>query len=255
MSEFEEFVGRFDFNPKYRGYVGVEREMFLVDEQGQPVPKSPQFLALANGDSSWTYELSACQIEHRTPRLPSGGRLLLFALNHGEAVGTGLAAQIGCRLAHLEVAQEGMPLDVYPHDERYAEIKTRLENGKLSAACRVAGTHIHFGMGSLEEAIDRYNRVIPYIDRLVELGDHSSGRRLELYGKVAGRNYPAPYRSADHFYQQAVMRNFDQNPRNCWDLVRISRHGTVEIRVFGVTSDNRKILEWEAITRSILFCS
>ena len=243
MQDLEDFRKRFHFDPAYRGYIGIEREMFLVDEHGRPTPKSPHFLEAVGDRTAWTYELSACQVEHRTPRLP-GLRPVRFALYHGDAVGQRTAAKLGCRLAYLEVAPEGMCLDVYPHDERYAQIRKRLSPEKFLAACRVAGTHLHFGMGSLEEAIKGYNRLVSHIDGLLAMGDHSQGKRLQLYQVVAGQCRPPIYRDAEHFYQQAVARGFDQNPRDCWDLIRISRHGTVEARCFGVTQDSEEVVHW-----------
>jgi len=250
MQDLEEFRRQFCFNPAYRGYIGIEREMFLVDVHGKPVPKSPQFLEAVSDRGAWTYELSACQVEHRTPRLPFDIRPLRFALYHGESVGREAAAKADCRLVCLEVAPADMCLDVYPHDKRYARIIESLSREKLAAACRVAGTHLHFGMGSLEEALAAYNRLVPMVDHLLELGNHSQGRRLELYRLVAGHSRPPIYRSVEHFHEQAVARGFDRNPRDCWDLIRISHHGTVEVRCFGVTVDCDEIISWITACRA-----
>ena len=250
MPELEDFRERFHFNPAFRGYVGVERKVFLTDFHGCPVSKSSDFLRVVN-DPAWTHDFSACQVEHRTPRLPSDSRTLLFALEHGDLAGKEAAVKIGCRLLYREVAPEDMPLDVYPLELRYAEMRQRLVGVQLSAACRVAGTHLHFGMESLEDAIQRYNRLVPRVDELVRLGDHSEGRHTHLYQIMAGGSRPPIYRSAEHFHEQARARGFDQNPRNCWDMVRISIHGTVEVRCFGVTDNAREILEWVSVTRSL----
>ena len=55
------------FKRKMTGFVGVERERFL-SKGTKIVPRAEEFLAIIK-DPLWTYELSACQIEDRTPPL------------------------------------------------------------------------------------------------------------------------------------------------------------------------------------------
>ena len=239
---YEEFRGKFTFRPLLRGHVGVEREFFLTGGDRQPVPRSHEFLELVD-DAAWTYELSGCQVEHRTQPCGTAGTLrnnLVLGRKRGERA----ARKLGLRLSVMEVGPEDMPLAIYPHDPRYAQIAERIGEEKLRAACRVTGVHLHIGVVSLYEAIQVHNRFVPYVVDLCRLGDHSSGERLRLYSQMAIRGEPPIYRSPQHFYEVACAANFADNPRNCWDLVRISRHGTVELRMFGMTSDTDEILHW-----------
>jgi gamma-glutamyl:cysteine ligase YbdK (ATP-grasp superfamily) len=244
------FLQKFVFRPELQGHVGVEREYFLLDGAGRPVPCSHQFLSVAH-DPAWTYELSACQVEHRTsPRKTDAEirRELADGRRHGEEI----AQSIGCRLAALEVAPADMPLDVYAHDPRYAGIVECLALATLRAACRVTGTHIHVGMSSLDEALEASNALRPYIENLIRQGDHSGGERIRLYCEMATSSMPPHYLGRSHFEAVAREQGFHENPRNCWHLVRVSRHGTVEVRLFGVTDDDDEVLRWISAVRDII---
>lgn len=257
-------LSRINYNPARRGHVGVEREFFLQkwtrvgngSEWGGdlhrflPVPRSPDFLAAVN-DPAWTYELSACQVEHRTdPFLDLGA--IRDALANGLKRGRLTAEAFGLRLAAVEVAPETMPLDIYPHDARYASIAATIPAHVLSTACRVTGTHFHVGCASAEEALAVHNALVPHLDVLAKLGDHSDGERVRLYKMMATNWQPPAYASADHFDAVAREQGFAENLRNCWHLIRISRHGTVELRMFGMTDDVDETVSWIEAVRDIL---
>ena len=144
-----------------------------------------------------------------------------------------------------------MPLDVYP-EPRYLKIVKNITKERLKAACRVTGTHIHLGMTDIESAIQTANYLRKYIEYLSNLGDHSKGERLKLYKTMATDWYPPLYKNSKHFFEVAVQKGFVDNPRNCWHLIRISIHGTVELRMFGVTENIEEITDWVSIIRSIL---
>jgi gamma-glutamyl:cysteine ligase YbdK (ATP-grasp superfamily) len=137
-----------------------------------------------------------------------------------------------------------MPLDVFPGNPRYAKIARTLPKDVLLAALRVTGTHIHVGVGSMAEAIQAHNAFADLITTFQHLGDHSNGERIRLYRSVSGDTPQPRYADATHFYDHAVSAGFADNPRNCWDLVRISRHGTVELRMFGMTEDVDETVSW-----------
>lgn len=235
------FFSQFLFRPEMRGAVGVEREYFLVGTDGAPSPAAMTFLDEV-GDGAWTNELSACQVEHRTsPWFDPDA--LSENLRQGQDDGIHAATAIGLKLAACEVGPTDMSLDVYP-STRYVTIAATLPQETLRAACRVTGTHIHLGMKDLDEAIATHNRIRPHIERLSKLGDHSDGERLRLYKMMAPNWEPPHYESPEHFLEVARAQGFADNPRNCWHLVRISRHGTVELRMFGMTPDVDEIMEW-----------
>lgn len=244
------FLKQFAFKPELAGCLGVEREYFLTNRKGRPMPNSPAFLALVS-DPAWTYELSACQVEHRT-KPHRNIEDLFMDLEQGQIAGRSAAGAIGCRLAAMEVAPENMPLDVYPFSDRYLEIAGRLPKEILAAACRVTGTHVHYGVASIEDAIYVHNRLRDRLDAFAIIGDHSKGERSRLYKMMAPNWFPPRYESVSQFYETAVAQGFADNPRNCWHLVRISRHGTVELRAFGVTDDVRETLAWcEAVRYAV----
>ncbi len=237
--EFRDFCRSFKFQPNKTGLVGIEREFFLVDGvSGLPTPRSPEFLKRV-ADPRWTYELSACQVEDRT--VPCEAFLILEAeLRRGLSLGRSAALSMGCKLEAIEVAPIDMPQDIYPDEPRYANIATKLEPEQLSAALRVAGIHIHYGVRNLEMALRLSNILNAHIEELIQLGDGSHGERLQLYKRVARTPMAPNYESLEHYYHVARDQGFADNPKNCWHLIRISPHGTVEVRVFGTAYNRSK---------------
>lgn len=241
QKELADFLARFKFVESMNGYVGIEREHFLVSPSGEFSPRSGEFLRLIN-DPRWTYELSACQVESRTkPKRDSSAikMELLENANNGERV----AKKLGLRLVNQEVGSADMSLDVYP-DARYLEIVRTIPRERLEAACRVTGTHLHLGARDMNQAILVYNALIPHLEEFCRIGDHSNRERLRLYKTMATKWQPIVYESAEHFFEIALQDGFAENPRNCWQLIRISTHGTIELRMFGVMDHVDEIIWW-----------
>ncbi len=258
----EAFKQLFKYDSDKAGYVGVEREAFICNRDGQIVPKAVEVLKRVtrprttgnywSGDhfQSWTppkewygYELSACQIECRV------GPSKLDSLEDDlEEVDSVLNEGLGmCKLTaeHIEIAPADMPLDVYPDPTgRYQKITQDMPRDVLLAACRVAGTHVHIGMRDHESALRTYNYVIRHMGELCEMGNGSFGERLAIYKQMAPDYEPRPYASWDDYYQYAVEKGFDTDPRKCWTLIRISVHGTIEFRMFGATESIDRIVSW-----------
>lgn len=246
--ELRKFLSRFKFKKRLEGCVGIEREHFLVSAAGLPVPRSPEFLKRVR-DPRWTYELSACQVEVRTrPRrdLSAINLELLENDNNGRQV----AEEMGLKLLHQEVADAAMPLGVYPNP-RYRRIVRNISKQRLRAACRVAGTHLHLGVKNISQAIALNNAAAARLDELCRLGDHSAGERLRLYKTMAENCRPVVYGGWEHFFETARAQGFVENPRNCWQLIRISVHGTVELRMFGCTEHIDEVLDWVTRLHSI----
>lgn len=238
----ETFFSQFCFNQSLAGARGVECEYFLTDDSGMPVPRSAEFLERID-DPAWTYELSACQVEFRTVPEHSVTKIVT-SIENARYRATTVAQAMGIQLKAYEVSSDKMPLDVYPHDARYQELAKILPHETLKAACRVAGIHIHWGADSLQDAIDTHNAVVEHLKYFMMKGDHSDGERLRLYRVMASNWKPPRYESPDHLYAVAKEQGFLTNPRDCWHLVRISRHGTVELRMFGMTDDTSEIASW-----------
>lgn len=239
----EKFTERFNFRKEGSLKIGIERECFLTDLRGNIIPKAKDVLSVLADRSTFGYELSACQLEDRIgPVAMDGLRVSLYA---NEMILRWAEAALNFRRLFQEVAPINMPLDVYPDPTgRYQKITKNMPRHILEAACRVTGTHIHIGMPDHETALKVYNRVIGEIENLCALGDGSNGERLRIY-KVMAPDFHSPhYRSWFDFYEAAVEKNFVTDPRKCWNIIRISVHGTIEFRMFGTTSDLDKIIEW-----------
>ena len=246
----KDFTSRFSFNPNLVGYMGIEREHFLISAaDNNYTPQSAKFLK-AIRNSLWTYELSACQVESRTrPQVDLAA--IEMGLLANENIGKKISRKLGLILLDQEVAEINMPLNVYPNP-RYLKIARNIPVETLRAACRVAGTHVHIGVSDLVRAIAINNLLVPHFDALCSLGDHSSGERLRLYKTMATNWRPMLYRNPEHLFEVAEAESFTDNPRNCWKLIRISIHGTVELRMFGSTNDIDEILEWVSFIKSII---
>jgi len=251
-NELSTFLSKFMFKPELESFVGIEREHFLVYggglASGMYAPHSKKFLEAVN-DARWTYELSAYQVESRiNPQIDLSAIKLEMLEN--ENLGNQVACDLGLKLVNREVAAHLHPLEVYP-DPRYLEIAKNISPEKLDAACRVTGTHIHLGVRNIDHAIAVNNILISHLDKLCALGDHSSGERLRLYKLMAENWEPIAYQNQEHLFEVARSEGFIENPRNCWKLIRISIHGTVELRMFGSTDSVDEILEWVSVVKSI----
>jgi hypothetical protein len=264
-----DFMHQFSFDPQHAWLVGLEREALLVDGQGTPVPYAKDALEAVGDDSRFGCELSACQVEMNVG--PDTLDRMPYRIDKAEKDLAAAAASITfsrsmevipawtfnsdkrelmpfsdhVRLSHSEVAPHDMPLDVYPDASgRYQQIAERMPEDVLRAACQALGTHIHVGMPDPDTALRVYNFVVQFVWELSELGNGSFGDRLQAYRTVAPDAEPHQYKDWAQFYQAACENGFAQNPRDCWDLIRISKHGTIEFRMFGATSSVDRIMEW-----------
>jgi gamma-glutamyl:cysteine ligase YbdK (ATP-grasp superfamily) len=237
------FMNRFNFRPEGSRLIGIEREVFLVDDRGNIAPLAEKALAYLGISDRFGYELSACQLEDRIG--PCQLADLKESLLDNEAMISKAEKAVGFGRSFQEFAPETMPLDVYPDPAgRYQAIVRNMSQPVLLAACRVLGTHVHIGMPNHETALRVYNHVIGSCDDLCRMGDYSAGQRLSAYKVVAPNMQPPRYDGWSAFHQEAVQLGFEQSPRNCWHLIRLSIHGTIEFRVFGATDDLETVLSW-----------
>lgn len=242
------FLRQFVFKPELAGCIGIERERLLATPDGVFVPRAKEFLDSIR-DPQWTYELSACQVEDKTT--PSNTPQRIWdELKKNDETGFKAGKKLGVNLVTRPVASPDIPLDIYP-DPRYQEIAKCISVDKLRAACRVTGLHVHIGMSDWDEALRVYNCLREEIDFLCRAGDCSGGERLRLYKIMAENWRPPEIKSPEHFFQIAEAQGFDQNPRNCYWLIRISPHGTVELRMFDMIENLYEILGLLVVVRSI----
>lgn len=243
MTSLDRFRNRFAFDPQRSLWVGVERERFLTNGTGIPVPRAADALQQLGISGTFGYELSACQLESKTSAAPIEHleSLLIDADQKIEAA----LAPLGLHSLHNEVAPEHMPLDVYPDPTgRYQEIIASMTRQELLAACRIIGTHVHVGMPDHATALRVYNRVIRHTSKLCALGDNSNGQRLAIYRSVSPQCNPDPYENWPELHCRALECGFADDPRRCWTLIRISVHGTIEFRMFGTTKSTKKVVVW-----------
>lgn len=254
---YEKFVASLHYT-KTQGSrrVGVEREFFLYRDD-RPDPNAQEFLLRTGthteqGDR-WTYELSACQVEHRTAPHTTL-KDLRDDLVSGSEGGHVIAGFMNREMCSIEVAPADMTLQVYP-DPRYAQIAESLGKERLRAACRVAGVHVHVECFGLEDAIRVYEALRQNLPKLARLGDHSDGERLRLYGVVVNNLHTPPrVQSPEHLHYLACQAGWGTNLRSCWWTLRFSRHGTVEVRIFGATSSVDEVMSYvEAVQATIAY--
>lgn len=255
---YEQFRNMFQFRRAYAGYVGVEREFFILDGvSGKIVPRSKDVLSWLYGEGytehDFIYELPASVIESKT-----GPHLLVDVwsnLMHSEVILAKTSRELGVVFGSIEVAPPDMPLDVYPDPAgRYQCIVAGLTHDELLAGSRVIGTHIHIGMPDHETALRVYNNLIPISGYLEDIGDHSDGERLRIYKVMAGEAYhPRAYAHWHDFYTHAQGAGFVSDPRKCWSIIRISQHGTIEFRMFGATKDIDEVEYWAQECHNLCF--
>jgi gamma-glutamyl:cysteine ligase YbdK (ATP-grasp superfamily) len=244
------FYEKFGFEKEKAGLVGIERECFITDLYGNIVPRASEILKLLPNDGRFGHEFSACQLEDRTK--PTRNNQIRKELLKNEKDFLALEKEADFNRLHIEVAPENMPLDIFPDSSgRYEKISKNMSKQKLLAACRVIGTHIHIGMPNHDDALKVYNGVIAHTKLLSILGDNSNGERLDIYSMVAPNPKPLKYKSWKDFYASAKKMGFSEDPRRCWNLIRISMHGTIEFRMFGSTSNIDKIVWWAKICHSL----
>ncbi|MCX6763206.1 MAG: hypothetical protein NTZ97_00515 [Candidatus Moranbacteria bacterium] len=241
--DMKKFFKKFNFKENGKLLIGVERECFIVDNQGKIIPYAAEVLKYLPDRTRFGYELSACQLEDRIgPVIISEVR---NALLKNERCIAAVENKLDFRRLHIEIAPEDMPLDIFPDPSgRYQKITKNMPINILLAACRVTGTHIHIGMPDYETALAVYNIVINEVDRLCQLGDGSKGERLRIYAQMAPDWQPLPYDGWFGFYEMAKKKGFENDPRKCWSLIRISVHGTIEFRMFGATKNIEVVSQW-----------
>ena len=255
QTEVVQFKNKFAFRPEMSLHVGVEREFFVTDKNNVIVPEAGLVLAALQNPlpdmGSYSYELSACQVESQSLPTTSMSELRIkqqaldAELRH-------VCHSLGLRCASIEVAPSNMPLSVYRDPKgRYDALAKNMPAHVLLAACQVTGTHVHVGMPDPETALRVYNEVVPFHQELCEMGDGSDGKRLQAYGVVKEDFRPPQFTSWEQMSEHAIAEGFYENPRDCWYMIRLTMHGTIEFRNFGVTDELDKVVQWAAYCQDL----
>jgi len=251
-----EFLQQFNFQPRFHRHVSVERERFLVDHEGRLQPDAHRFLAKTqqlNGTADrWCGELSGCQIEDR-PLWPWQSRhQIASSLLQVDLEGHMIAKTLNRQLTSIEAAPRDMPLDPCWSDAHYIALSRNLPPDIYLAACRVAGTHLHLGCRHAHEAIDVCNALLPHIDQLCKLGDHTHGLRRRLFNQVVPDLYPPHFDSVEHLQHWLSKSDGSADPSSSQRFTRVSKHGTVELRMFGITPNHEEIISWIEVVFDLL---
>ncbi len=249
------FMKQFTFDRSKTLHIGVEQECFLANKKGEIKPYAVHVLrklkaAVTGHGYTYAHELSACQLEYRIGPSPLEGLLDQLLLAEGDLIKVITKSRF--RRIHSEVGPTDMSLAISPDPSgRYEKIAKRLPKAVLSDACRIIGTHIHIGMPDHATALKVYNRVIKKLRRLCNLGDGSAGKRMRMYQHVSKGCRVKRYERWREFHHDARVQGFEFDPRSCWSLIRISRHGTIEFRMFGATSSIEQVAYWANVCHDL----
>lgn len=235
-----------EFKQEYVGFLGAEVEYGLF-QFGRPAPLSYQFTELIEQDQGkWMMDLPAWQVEYATPPCNT-----LFDMRRNIETafqkGWKISNLLGCEFRACEVASDYEETYVVSPGERYKNITSNNPKEKWAPGCRVAGTHFHYGCKDIPHAIEVHNRLAKNVEQFCEMGKHHTGSgpsRIDLYREMVPIADPPIYHSVEEWKQRADKENFAENLSDCWHFVRISVHGTVEVRCFGVTFDLDEIMDW-----------
>jgi carboxylate-amine ligase len=255
-----DFKGKFRFSSENRFAIGVEEEVWIVH------PRTGVLLPWATKIFTPGYEkrypmlkpeLPSQQIEAVTPICRSMAEVQ-HALIINDATLHLLARQHGFRVSREPVPTKPFSVNVFP-TSRYLQIQKRV--GERLRGAYVAGLHIHIGVGSPDEAVRAINVLRQYLPEFLSLSACSprtvEGRRYVSfrfikYCEMAGGIVPRHFRHWEDFETAALSEGFYEDPRNCWWAVRISPHGTVELRVCDVQPNRASTLALVAMARVLV---
>ena len=246
---FKMFMDQFAYRQTKAGYIGIEREAFLLDCADRIVPHVRHILPEFNSED-YDYELSASQLEHRIGPTDTVNlrRDLVSQANEMRRK----LSELRMDLLYVGAGPTSVPLDHHPCD-RYNEIVALMPKRVLKAAVRVAGTHIHIGMPDRLTALATYNRVVDHTDELCEMGDQSNGERRRLFSIITNNLTPKKQPTWYEYYQTAMNEEFHDDLGKCWWWIRISRFGTIEFRMFDTTESVDQIVEWANYCHKLCF--
>jgi hypothetical protein len=144
------------------------------------------------------------------------------------------AAGYGLELVAMPVVFGGNPpilLSPATHYKQVAAmIRARAGEEGLRAALAVASWQFNIGCTGPAQALERYNRLVRALDRLITLGDLSHGQRLALYKRAAPNWEPRELGSASDLYQCLLHHGVAEHPNRLQSLVQIKKGWIVEVR-------------------------
>lgn len=234
--------------------VGVERERFIIrlsDRMIVPAIKDllpeAQEVAQERGlnPNLFGYELFAGQIEDRTPPCKSLEELQrALVINNQILKEVSSFYGLGFSFAEFVEASQMTELVVNPFDLRHQKIWESISQERRLAASQVAATHVHVAVSDVRAALKLLNLCNgTTINLLIEMGNHSDGKRLAAYRAMSqSQGIPPRFSTTDELLQYIQTHGGE---RNVWDLVRYKpQTKTVEFRMFGTTENLDEILKY-----------
>jgi carboxylate-amine ligase len=251
-----DFAAKFAFDPSRRFWLGVEEEVWTVNPKTGVLTSGALKVFAKNEKRSWMGckpELPAQQIEIITPPCATLSDLRR-ALGRNQATLDAMAGAYGFRISRSPVPLKPFAIDVFPKP-RYLKIRDQF--GERLRSAYVAGLHIHVGLGSRDEAIHAMNGVRADLPLFLALSARSpvfAGQRTDYasyrfvkYREMAGEIVPPHLNGWKHFEAIAAVRGYLEDPRMCWWAIRISPHGTVELRICDVQENQQTTLGLAAL--------
>ena len=231
--------------------IGVERERFIIDPKTNiVVPAIDRLLPeikhvskiFGTSEDFFGYELFAGQIEDKTPPCVTL-KNLRESLVKNDAVLKEVAGRIGLGLDCSEIIEkERMPdLKVNPFDARHKKEWRSYSPKMRRDISSLADVDVHLSVTE-NQAVALINfcrkRII---DRLIEIGDHSSGRRMNRYRFIIQSDgVPPVFSDFSHLMRYIESHNGE---KNITDLVKYRPSiKTVEFKMFGATESVEEVV-------------
>lgn len=150
----------------------------------------------------------------------------------------------------VEITEE--MVEVFPKP-RYQRHKERIPAHTLKHAW-IAGTHIHLGVRSWEEAITTFNHMQVFMPVLMAVSVRDDRRFAEyrsLMTKLEQKIFPPLLSSYEQFEMLAEAQGFADDPGSCWWLMRLNPQGTVELRFFDAQENSEHVVQLAALVRAL----
>ena len=240
--------------------IGIEDELFLLDEDGALAPVAAEVLARLDLPPDLAgHELFAAEIELRSPPCRTAAEAVEALRRGREAVAAAGAIPMAVGLhpaaEHGDAAHTDLP--------RYERVGKDLQ-GLLRRTPECA-LHVHVGMPDAETAIKVSNGLRTHLPLLAGLAANSpywhgvdsgmASGRAALVRAYPGRGIPRAYRDlADYEHAlETTLRAAGMEDRTqlWWDVRPHATHGTVEVREMDAQTELRDVLPLAALVHCL----
>ena len=229
-----------NFKRELAGKVGIELEgaaVYPVTKRELAIVDRNMIENLSCSRLTVTPEASAMQLEIKTEPafFYEATRDLSVKM---VALRDRLHANYSLNWAVKALASDSAPLDFYPDEPRYRHIFAGIDLELRRFVMSAMALHIHLGCTNKSSAIRVYNMLVQDIDTFIR---RDYGPRLGQYIKMVPHALPRRYNSWSDFEKDAEERGFKDNTSNNHSLIRITKHGTVELRMFNASDNLEKL--------------